>query len=320
MGYQTLLVKPEELTGGDKAILPTLARLFSGPVLRQISEKGVSSFVNGVFRQAVPGCFDSKASYLSVIEDVFHLLKNHYRSDYVYRTAIANKIFLGRHSPATTTLLPELRVYKSRADLVMVNGTTTAYEIKSDLDSTERLETQLADYLKMFDKVYVVASDALAHKVERVLPEAVGLITLTPRYTLKTQKEAVSNVDHLEIKTITDSIRVADLKKMVKELHGFVPEVPNTLMFRECERLLEQCSPADVHKEMVKVLKSRVSYTFDSFHCIPKHLVAGFIESKVKPKQWHRVTELMASSTIMDFMEEKCQFTFPTSEQSSMNF
>ena len=42
----------------------------------------------------------------------------------------------------------------------MINGKAVVYEIKTELDTFERLATQIDDYYKAFDHVCVVASDS----------------------------------------------------------------------------------------------------------------------------------------------------------------
>jgi predicted SpoU family rRNA methylase len=48
---------------------------------------------------------------------------------------------------------------KRRADLVyLLNETLTAFEIKSDLDNTNKLRKQISDYINTFDKVFVITT------------------------------------------------------------------------------------------------------------------------------------------------------------------
>ena len=58
----------------------------------------------------------------------------------------------GEHIPQNSTLINEFRVCNSKADIAIINGKSTVYEIKSKYDSLDRLESQIADYKKVFDK------------------------------------------------------------------------------------------------------------------------------------------------------------------------
>ena len=89
----------------------------------------------------------------------YRLLFEHYRCEYVYKNAIATKIFLSRHSLQSSLMTDEIRSVKSRGDVAILNGTSTVYEIKSHYDSFDRLDGQLADYKRVFDHIYLVTTE-----------------------------------------------------------------------------------------------------------------------------------------------------------------
>ncbi|WP_416242036.1 hypothetical protein [Bifidobacterium pseudocatenulatum] len=60
------------------------------------------------------------------------------------------KLLLRDKSFNFTKAFWQLHVAESIADLVMINGHGAVYEIKSDLDSFERLNRQINDYFKVF--------------------------------------------------------------------------------------------------------------------------------------------------------------------------
>lgn len=71
----------------------------------------------------------------------------------------------------------ELPVGKSRVDLCKVNGTSIAYEIKTDIDTLKRLDKQISDYARVFEQVYVICSEDRLSDIESVLPEQYGIYT-----------------------------------------------------------------------------------------------------------------------------------------------
>jgi hypothetical protein len=62
------------------------------------------------------------------------------------------------------------------ADVVMSNGHLVAYEVKSELDNTDRLEEQIKGYSEIFDYVYVVFWADRFNLDELELPKNVGAI------------------------------------------------------------------------------------------------------------------------------------------------
>lgn len=286
----------------DARHLPLLARCLTGPVLRHLHERGHSEFLAEVFRRArVEEHLGSRTSLLAAIQAIFDLVRVRYRSDYVYRTAIANKIFLGRHSPATTTLLSELRVWRSRADLVMLNGTSTVYEIKTELDNFDRLAPQIEAYAKMFDQIYVVSNASQLPTLCNVLPAFVGVLSLSDSFTLQVVREGASNAANIDVRTVLDALRRSEVVDLTRRICGHVPQVSGVQLIGECTRLLlAQNSPCRVHDEMVGVLKKRRAFTREDFHHVPRELVPAYMDSGVRAREWPRVTDFLIHTPITE--------------------
>ncbi|MGK9174793.1 sce7726 family protein [Yokenella regensburgei] len=142
------------------------------------------------------------------LDGIYKKMLKEYRTEYIYKNAIAEKIVKGKHKLSKNCYFDtEFRVNSSIADVIISNGTTVAYEIKTEYDSFTRLFNQLSDYSKVFDKVYVVMPD---HKYElwssNIDPEY-GIMTLSKSYTLKTKREAQSNISKLDKSLIFSCLR-----------------------------------------------------------------------------------------------------------------
>ncbi|MBA1734104.1 sce7726 family protein, partial [Escherichia coli] len=86
-------------------------------------------------------------SLRDLFTSLYDFLRLNYRNEYVYKTALVNKIIFGKHSPKTSSSSIELPIKNSIVDVAVFNGTSTAYEIKTEYDSPKRLITQAPDYL-----------------------------------------------------------------------------------------------------------------------------------------------------------------------------
>jgi hypothetical protein len=53
----------------------------------------------------------------------FDKLFRSYRTEYVYKAAIANKLLFGKHSPRTAAMQVELPIGRSIVDIAIFNGT-----------------------------------------------------------------------------------------------------------------------------------------------------------------------------------------------------
>lgn len=68
--------------------------------------------------------------------------------------------------------------FARRADLVMANGKLSAFEIKSDRDTLDRLDGQLETYMRLFEQVTVVCAERHQAGVEERVPDGVGVWVL----------------------------------------------------------------------------------------------------------------------------------------------
>jgi hypothetical protein len=288
----------------DERKLPLLARCFTGPVIRHIHLTGHSEYLTAAFRQArVDESLGRDATLLAAARAIFRVMCRRYRADYVYRAAIANKIFLGRHSPATTALLSELRVWRSKADLVMLNGTSTVYEIKSELDNLERLASQIGDYSRMFDRIYVVTHASQLQQLQSTVPDHIGVLVLSSSFTLQLVRGAASNAENVHVPTVIDALRREELSEMTRKLCGSVPQVSSVRLVEECSRLLATHQPRSIHDEMVKLLKKRRVFSRGDFRSVPVELVPAYLESGVKAAEWPDLTKRLMSIRIGEVID-----------------
>lgn len=76
-------------------------------------------------------------------------------------------------------MIEEKQMGRSRADIVMVlPGELAGIEIKSDADTYARLERQVKDYDRFFDRNYVAAGSTHAMHIEEHVPEYWGIISV----------------------------------------------------------------------------------------------------------------------------------------------
>ena len=93
--------------------------------------------------------------YGHIITDLYNVLKTNYCNEYIYKNTITNELLLKKYNLGTTILLNEFVVNKSIADLILVNEEPILYEIKTALDNTERLDSQVGDYKKALSKIFL---------------------------------------------------------------------------------------------------------------------------------------------------------------------
>lgn len=252
----------------NKREASALSRLFSAEVTRELGNRARSPLFSRLLNSTrIPMSSNHDSTVGNAFDVAFGLLsRSSFRDDYVYRSALIKKIVLGRHSLRTATLLNEIRAGDCKADLVVLNGTSTAYEIKSERDSLSRLKNQVSNYRRVFAKVNVVVSASHLNQVLDLIPDDVGVITLSERFHLQTKREASDRPERTSPTLILSTLRVSEAAKVLSGLDLDVPVLPNTLMRVELARIFSQLDPVSVHNEAVKVLRmTRSQQEFSSF-------------------------------------------------------
>ena len=222
----------------DPKCLPALGRVFTPVVMDSLIQRGTSGYLKEVMKNSGLLCLlDTTMSLYHFFDWVYDFLFRNYRNEYIYKNVIANNILLGKHSLNTSHMLAEFRVGKCKADTVVLNGTSTVYEIKSEFDSFSRLDRQIHEYLKIFDHIYVITSLSNIQKLEEILPIQIGILALTNRRTITTVRKSISNKENIKLDILFNSLRKKEYLKIIIEYFDTIPNVPNTLIFRKCKEL-----------------------------------------------------------------------------------
>lgn len=201
----------------------------------------------------------AKSSLFELIEVCYgHLLKN-YRHEYLYKAALLNSYVLDHYSLSDTILLNEFKIGNSKADAVLVNGTNKVFEIKTELDSPERLASQIQDYYKAFSEVFIVIHHSELDKYLKLVDENIGIMLFSPENTVQPFRSAQPYHDGLDTTAMMKALRKEEYVKVVKNLCGIVPQAPPVKLFKSCLQALSQFSEIDVQHEFMRVIKHRIN-------------------------------------------------------------
>lgn len=272
-----------------------LSRLFSASVFRDFGRQAQSPLFARLLKQTrIPTSVSRESTVGDSFDEAFSLLRRpNFRDDYVYRSAIAQKILLGRHSLNTATLLNEVRVGSRKADVVVLNGTSTAYEIKSERDSLVRLQSQVSAYSQVFAAVNVVASGSHLSDVLRYAPEDVGVMTLSERFRLRTEREALNLPDRTNPTMILEMLRMDEAMAVLARVGRETPDLPNTRLRTELRRIFSRLDAGAVHEAMVQVLrKTRSQSALSSFaSTLPRSVRAVTLSIQPGPRSRDLIIE-----------------------------
>lgn len=239
-----------------------LARFFSSSVLRELAQTGHSAIAGRLAKEYhLFEKFGSQIAVSDFYDAIFRQLTREYRHEYIYKNAIAEKILLGKHSLKTAFMLTEFRAAACKADVVVLNGTSHVYEIKSEMDSFDRLDRQLAAYRKIFDLITVITTERLFDAVEERVPKYVGIMVLADggyQFKKKIRREPDSNRANVDPVVIFDSLQRREYLKIIREEFDItLTHLPNTQIYSAAKTWFTKLSPELAHDAMVDVLKSR---------------------------------------------------------------
>ncbi len=261
----------------DKKYYPSIGNFFSPIVLASIENNYHSSyFIEICHNSQLLRNIDLSITIGNFFDSIFHFLLKNYRNEYVYKNIIANKILLGRHSLKTSQVLTEFRIGRNKADIIILNGTSTVYEIKSEFDSFKRLNKQISSYAKAFEYVNIITSPSHIDKALNHLPENIGVLSFTERNTISTVRNPKSNIEHIELSVLFESLRKEEYLQIIKTYYGNIPNVPNTKIFNECKILYCDISVEEAVELTIEVLKKRNHSDFLIQHInnVPYSLIA----------------------------------------------
>ena len=245
----------------------------------------------------------STSSYdtnLDIIKSLYKSLQKEYRCEYVYKNNLVLKL-IREHSLKTTLIFNELKIGASKADLVMLNGAIRVFEIKTELDDFSKLSKQLDDYRKFADGVTIVTDEKNAEKLKMEYANTnIGIIVLDAKNKLQTIKEAVCDTSFFDFDTIFKILRKQEYLDLVAINFGFIPDVPNTQVFRTCYELLTSIDIVDFQKQVLNKLKERKLQKPDLLKSsnTPKELKHICNSLDFNEQEYHKLYNFLATESV----------------------
>ena len=191
---------------------------------------------------------------------IYGVLKRNYRNEYVYKNELLNAFLKNQLCTKDTVVINEFGVGGSIADVVMFNGLSKAFEIKSERDSDRRLHSQMSDYQQLFEECYIVVPEESYRKYIEVVEEKVGVLVLshTSRgsISLSVERNAEKN-EYVNVDILMQSVRTPEYKWMVQQINGSLPDVSCFKMFDACKSILMDVPDCQLHRLFNETVKRR---------------------------------------------------------------
>ena len=199
----------------------------------------------------------SNFTYGDYFSYIFDNLKRNYRVEYVYKNYLVADLLIKKYGVDTTTAINEFRIGRSIADLVLLNGTSKVFEIKTELDNTKRLVNQIIDYKKVFKEVYLVTHFSLEQKYLDSIPSDIGLMVLTEDFFFRTVREPLES-SSLDSMTMIKCLRKSEYSNVIRSWYGELPKVTDFKYFSTCLELFQRIPLLELHDLVINELKHRM--------------------------------------------------------------
>lgn len=265
-----------------------LNRVFSRNTLRALlNESEKDNAYYAVLRRYINDPYNK--NHKTLISEIYHNLKDKYRNEYYYKNTLLNRLLFKEHNPLDTVALTEIPVGKSIADFIMINGKAIVYEIKTDLDNFERLDSQLENYYKAFDNVCVVTSennlDAIQSKLNNI---NIGIYYISKRGALKKLRKPISDMSNLDYEIIFKILRKKEYETIISKYYD-LPQVTQFKYYQACKDLFFTIPLANMYNDFKEQLKTRSNIDIELISDVPKEIKSVVYFSRLKQKEYDKL-------------------------------
>ncbi|MBE5839682.1 MAG: sce7726 family protein [Butyrivibrio sp.] len=175
------------------------------------------------------------------------ILFKYYPNEASVKSAFINK----RLVKSSAISLFEFPVGNSRIDLCKINGTSHAYEIKTDLDNLNRLDKQLNDYKKVFEYIHIICSEKKLSEIIEKTDSTIGITYYSHKngdyhfYNYRNPQKSVALSSKIQLQALS-SAEMSQIK------------LDNNLSKdSSIDDVIEALSNSQINKEFKKALKTR---------------------------------------------------------------
>lgn len=183
------------------------------------------------------------------------------------RRSLRTKLHAEHAQDPDTLIVEELGLLQgaARVDLAVVNGSISAFEIKSERDTLRRLDGQAEAYGKVFDAVTLVASRTHLRNARDCVPkwwglasaepDARGVVTIVPRRRARLNRRTVP-AEVAKLLWREEALALLERRGLADGLRS----KPRRVLWTA---LADQLTPEDLAGEVRATLKGRQGWRAD---------------------------------------------------------
>lgn len=199
------------------------------------------------------------ATYLEYLKYVYQILEKNYQNEYIFKNSFLNEWLISKIGENNTKVFNEFRVGDAVADLVMFNGKSKVFEIKTELDTSKRLNLQIKNYSKAFNEIYLIVPESKLSFYSK-FDKNVGIIAFndisnSKRFSLFRDSLINNEVDY---ETIMKILHTNEYKSIVKSFYGKLPDnITSFNQYNLCKELIKDIPNHELNKRFIEQMKNR---------------------------------------------------------------
>ena len=195
-------------------------------------------------------------SYLQVLRKTYKTIAQHYPNEYIVKNEFISQRIKELLGTNKSVVFNEFRIGKAIADLALFNGDSKVFEIKTILDSEYRLNSQLEEYKKIFNYVYIIVPIEHLDKYKDYDVE-VGIIAYNQMFNeFELQREAKKNL-YLDVDVLMEVLHSKEYLRIVADNFELPDEINAFNQFEISKKLISTLPTDRLNKIFVETMKKR---------------------------------------------------------------
>lgn len=195
-------------------------------------------------------------SYLKVLKYTYKVLEQHYPNEYILKNEFLNKWLINELGNNNSIIFNELRIGKAIADLVIFNGVSKVFEIKTILDKEYRLSNQICEYKKIFNEVYIVVPKIQLSKYI-TYDDKIGIIIYDSNSKEFDLVQKPKTIKGIEVNVLMEVLHTKEYIYIVKRYFNDIPSMNPFNQFNICKKLISNIPKHILNMLFLEVMKNR---------------------------------------------------------------
>jgi len=231
--------------------------LFSRSAVKEWMNGNLSSIDFKIKRYDETWYSKTNRTYIDYLKFIYSVLENQYQNEYILKNTFLNDWLIKELGESNSELYSEFRIGSAIADLAMFNGVSRAFEIKTELDSDKRLNSQLDQYRKVFNEIFLIVPASKIEEYE-TYDSSIGIIcfdVLSPKRFQIVRSASRNN--YINAEALMHIFHTSEYKEIVTHHYGHLPEVTSFNQFKVCKDLIAKIPQNELNELFINKMKSR---------------------------------------------------------------